>query len=166
MSLTKRNLYRFFNLPQIYSLESTKGHCKLSQDLPQGEEPCWTSFVLSRLGRGVYLAMWNSRVRRLHVSPQSGLPRSSLRRRTLLDVICFIRAGPRSIFGSVECSSPETTRFQSLECESWGGHVVGKRVVSRLEHSIEPNILRGLAWIKQMTSNKPNTWSIDSKLLK
>ena len=32
---------------------------------------CWTSFVLSGLGRGVYLALWDARVRRLHVSPQS-----------------------------------------------------------------------------------------------
>ena len=40
-----------------------------------GRGRCWTSFVLSGLGRGVYLALWDARVRRLHVSPQSGLPR-------------------------------------------------------------------------------------------
>ena len=34
-----------------------------------------TSFVLSGQGRRVYLALWDAQVRRLHISPQSGLPR-------------------------------------------------------------------------------------------
>ena len=72
------------------------------------------SFVLFGLGRGVYLALWDARVRRLHVSPQSGLPRIRTR-----DLKVFLVCPPGTTWGGHSVMPLTGTEPNILRGPAW-----------------------------------------------